>query len=514
MDERHRTSDPRTGEPQPIDLLITGGVVLTMDSEHRILHEGAVAIDQGWILALGDPRQLKEHYAPSSVLDGTGMAILPGLVDTYGHGGHGMIKGIHRPDAGWPNNDLYFHKTTKAWWRAEGRLAALERLRFGVTCGLSVVGGTPARMDSTDYASAQAQAYLDLGLRGVIAVGPPDPFLGHLPEPWSASTWDGDTPVSQTFTYDEALEHSLEFIQAWHNQGGGRIQTALAYPYLFGRQAEHPRIPFKYGDHHVPVMIEKAEEIRSLTRKLGVLLHSHAFVGSLEFALDRYGAARTLDMVGPDLLLAHCNGLSPREVEVLGSSGTGISVVPYTHENLLYGPCPVIELLDAGAVVTITTDGTAPYTSYDLLKEVPRAIWAQWQRFRDQHVLPPGKALRMITIEAARALGLESEIGSIETGKRADLIMIDLRRPHLTPNALVPRQLAFYANGNDVDTVIVGGKVLMRHREVLLADEADIVREAREEAAIAFERFDISAFTTIEPAFWENTRYGDGPADG
>ena len=514
MDECHRPPESPSNNPQPIDLLITGGIMLTMDSEHRILHGEAIAIDQGRIIDIGSRGHLERRYTASSILDGAGMAILPGLVDTYGHGGHGMIKGIHRPDAGWPNNELYFHKTTKAWWRAEGRLAALERLRFGVTCGLSVVGGTPARMDSTDYASAQAQAYLDLGLRGVIAVGPPDPFLGHLPEPWSASTWVGDTPQSQTFTYEEALDHSLEFIQAWHNRGEGRIQAALAYPYLFGRQAEHPRIPFKYADRHVPVMIEKADEIRSLTRKLGVLLHSHAFVGSLEFALDRYGANRTRDMVGPDLLLAHCNGLSPREIEVLGSSGTGISVVPYTHENLLYGPCPVIELLDAGAVVTITTDGTAPYTSYDLLKEVPRAIWAQWQRFGDQHVFPPGKALRMITIEAARALGLESEIGSIETGKRADLIMIDLRRPHLTPNALVPRQLALYANGNDVDTVIVNGKVLMRHREVLLADEPEIVREAREEAEIAFSRFDISAFTTIEPAFWENTRYGDEPTDG
>lgn len=495
------------GARVPIDLLVTHGTVLTMDPQHLVLDDGAVAIQEGRIVEIGLSHDLQSRYQANSEIDAKGMAIMPGLVDTYGHAGHGLNKGIHHPELGWPTNELYFHASTPSWWRAEGRLAALERVRFGVTCGLSVIGGTPARMDSTTYAEEQAKAYAELGLRGVLAVGPPDPHLSHLPEPWTATEWKAHRPKVTSFTYEQALDNSISFIEKWHGTANGRIRGAISYPYLFGRQAEHPRIPFTYEKHHVPTMIDKATEIRKLAREHEVLLHSHVFVGAIEFALEHYGWELTQDLLGSDLLLAHANGLRQPEIDLLGKTGTGISVVAFTHENLYYGPCPVIELLDAGAVVTITTDGTAPYCSYDLIREVPRAIWAQWQRFGDQHVLPPGKALRMITIDAARALGLSDEIGSLEAGKRADLIVLDLTRPHLIPNAFIPRQLAFYANGNDVDTVIVDGQLLMRHREVLCSNEETIIKEARKEAAAALSRYDISQYVQTDRSFWERSRY-------
>ena len=494
--------------PERVDLMVSHGTVMTMDAQHRILEDGAIAVRDGCIVAVGSTGSITREYHADRQLDAKGLAILPGLVDTYGHAGHGLNKGIHHPETGWPTNELYFHCTSREWWRAEGRLAALERLRFGVTCGLSVIGGTPARMDSPDYAAEQAKAHDELGIRGVLAVGPPDPWLSHLEEPWTATDWRMGKPHRIAFDDRMTLEHTVEFIRAWHRGADGRIQAAIAYPYLFGRQAEHPRLPFTYEKRHIPLMIEKADEIHALAKEHDVLLHSHAFVGAIDFAMAHYGEERTRSMLGPSVLLAHCNGLAPSEIGVLGDTGTGISVVPFTHENLYYGPCPVIELLEAGAVVTITTDGTAPYTSYDLLKEVPRAIWSQWQRFEDQRVLPPGKALRMITIDAAKALGLDHEIGSIEVGKRADLTLFDLSRPHLVPNVFLPRQLAFYASGSDVDTVIVDGEVLMRHREVLCADENEIVGQARQEASRAFSMYDIGSFVKTDEGFWTGARYG------
>ena len=204
---------------------------------------------------------------------------------------------------------------------------------------------------------------------------------------------------------------------------------------------------------------------------------------------------------------AHSNGLHEEEIETLGRHQTGICVVPFTHENLLYGPCPIIELLQAGANVTIATDGTAPYCSYDLFKDISRAIWTQWDRFKDQTLLPAGKAMRMVTIDAARALGMDHLVGSLEIGKRADIIVVDFDRPHLVPSELIPRQLAFYANGNDVETVVVNGKILMQKRNVLSVSEKEIVEMARQEAQDAFARTDISRHLEMDENFWTGWKY-------
>jgi cytosine/adenosine deaminase-related metal-dependent hydrolase len=204
---------------------------------------------------------------------------------------------------------------------------------------------------------------------------------------------------------------------------------------------------------------------------------------------------------------AHCNGLTQEEIETLGSQATGICAVPFTHENIYYGPCPVVELLQQGANVSISTDGTTPYCSYDLFKDISRAVWTEWMRFRDQSVLPPGKALRMVTMDAADVLGLGHLVGSLEPGKRADVILVDFNRPHLVPGTLIPRMLVFYTNGNDVESVIVDGKILMQDRRVISVDEEDVVQRAREESQKAFERQDISGYLQMDRDFWMNWRY-------
>jgi 5-methylthioadenosine/S-adenosylhomocysteine deaminase len=494
-----------------VDLIIEQGIVVTMDPQHRIIREGAVAIRDGRIAAVDTTEALRALFEADRVLDARGMVIMPGLIDTYGHAGHGLIRAIHHPQRGWPSNQLYFHATTPDWWHAEGMLTALERLKFGVTCGFSVIGATPARLDSPIYADRQAEAVEEIGIRTMLGVGPPDPFIGHLPLPWDATDWQSGQPDRRQFTYDEALEHSITVIERWHGAASGRLQAALHVPYLFGRQAQHPRIPFVYDASHVPVMIEKAEEARAVADRYGVLLHTHAFNGSIDFGLEHFGRARMARLLRTPLVIAHANGLGPREIDAIGAAGVAIAVVPFTHENVAYGPCPVIELLQAGANVTISTDGTAPYASYDLFKEINRAMSMQWMRLGDQALLPAGKALRMVTIDAARALGLDDRIGSLEVGKQADVILIDMNKPHLTPNTHLVRLLALYATGHDVDTVIVDGKILMQGRETLYLDEDAILTRARGEAALAFTRSDVTPFLETNESFWTGWRFA--PAD-
>jgi 5-methylthioadenosine/S-adenosylhomocysteine deaminase len=495
-------------EKQFVDLIIEHGTVLTMDADNRIICDGTVVVQGNCIAEIGKDDEIRDKYHPMQVLDATHKVVMPGLVDTYGHAGHGMVKGIHHPVMGWPSGSLYFHATTEDWWYAEGLLSAVERLRFGVTTGLTVVGGTPARMDSTIYSEKQACAAELAGIRTVLAIGPPDPYVSHLPEPWSGTIWENGKPVEKPFTFNDTVENTIRIIEEWSHKAEERIQVAIHYPYLFGRQAAHPRIPFTYRpEEHVPLMVEKADEIKDLADRYGVLLHSHIFVGSVEFGLRYFGRERVDHLLNGKVAFAHCNGLYQEEIETLGKHQTGICVVPFTHENLLYGPCPVIELLQAGANVTIATDGTAPYGSYDLFKEISRTIWTQWDRFKDQTVLPPGKALRMVTIDAAKALGMDHLVGSLEIGKRADIILVDFDRPHLAPSALIPRQLAFYTNGNDVETVIVNGKILMQQRNVLSVDEKEIVQMAREESQKAFDRQDISMYLTMDNQFWSGWKY-------
>jgi cytosine/adenosine deaminase-related metal-dependent hydrolase len=349
----------------------------------------------------------------------------------------------------------------------------------------------------------------------VLGVGPPDPFIAHLPEPWHGTHWQEGRGETRGFTYDDALANSVAVIEQWHGAASGRLQVALHVPYLFGRQAQHPRIPFVYDDSHVPVMIEKAEEARAVADRHGVLLHTHAFRGSLLFGLEKFGVARTERLLSAPLLLAHANGLEAAEVEAVGAAGVGIAVVPFTHENVVYGPCPVIELLQAGANVTISTDGTAPYSSYDLFKEISRALNMQWMRFGDQALLPAGKALRMVTIDAARALGLDDQIGSLEAGKQADIILIDTNRPHLVPDAHIPQLLVLYVTGHDVETVLVAGRVLVQGGQALHVDESAIIDRAREQAALAFARHDVTPFLETDERFWTGWRYSlEGEGDG
>ncbi|NLE76041.1 MAG: hypothetical protein GX605_04735, partial [Chloroflexi bacterium] len=247
-------------EPIVVDLLIDHGIVVTMDPQNRVLRDGAVAVKGKAIVAVGPSAEVRARYQAARVLDARHKIVMPGLVDTYGHAGHGLIKGIHNPDMGWPSGPLYFHAADEEWWYAEGLLSALERVKFGVTCGFTVVGATPARMDSPVFAERQADAIAKVGARGVLGIGPPDPYYSHLPEPWEGTLWEGGRPHRRRFTYEEAVQNTVTVIEGRHGSAEGRVRTALHFPYLFGRQASHPRIPFTYKDEYVPTMIEKAEE--------------------------------------------------------------------------------------------------------------------------------------------------------------------------------------------------------------------------------------------------------------
>jgi 5-methylthioadenosine/S-adenosylhomocysteine deaminase len=227
------------------------------------------------------------------------------------------------------------------------------------------------------------------------------------------------------------------------------------------------------------------------------------FAGSVTYALRHFGAAEVARLLGDgDVLVCHANGLSDEEVRVLGAHGCGIATVAYTHENLWYGTAPIPALTRAGCAVAIATDGAAPYTSLDLWRELPRATWNQWIATGAQGVMPPETVLRMVTIDAARALRMSDRIGSLAPGKDADLIVVDLDAPHLGPLADLAQSLAFYASAADVRDVVAKGELLLRHRVPVRVDPTAILARARDEAARALERTDLSRYGRGGPTRW------------
>jgi cytosine/adenosine deaminase-related metal-dependent hydrolase len=171
------------------------------------------------------------------------------------------------------------------------------------------------------------------------------------------------------------------------------------------------------------------------------------------------------------------------------------------------GRCPVPELLDAGVTVMLGSDGTAPDRSYDMFRHMFQCMHYHRTYYHDPSYLPPGKVLEMVTIDAARALGLEQEIGSLEPGKQADMILVDMFKPHLYPLNMPVFRIAHFANGSDVDTVIVAGKVLMEHREVKTVNEAEILNMAQRETEAMLDRTDLRGLLQTPDRFWGYSRY-------
>ncbi|MHB2165797.1 amidohydrolase family protein [Alsobacter sp. R-9] len=492
-------------QPTPIDLVVAGGHVLTMDARSPEIADGAVAVHAGRIVAVGERRDIVSRFVAERTIDAGGCAVLPGLVDAYAHAGHGMIRGLMHPSAGWPSA-MYWHATTPAWWRAEADLSALERLEAGVTTGLSVIGATPARMDDTAFADANAEAYAAAGLSLVLGVGPPDPVFPHLAEPFSGSHRVEGRWVERGFTAEDAMENTRRVIERWHGAADGRLRVALASPYLFGRHVAHRRSPHRLPDaSDAPAIHAHAQAMRALADAAGLIVQTHMFAGSVDYAVRHFGAAEVARLLGRgDVLVAHANGLSPSECEVLGAAGCGIATVAFTHENLWYGVAPVPDLARAGCAVAITTDGAAPYTSLDLWREPARAAWNQWMARGSQMVMPPETLLRMITIDAARALRLDHRIGSLVPGKDADIIVVDLSAPHFGPVTDLVQSLALYATASDVREVVAKGEWLLRARRPHRVDRAAILARARDEAAQAFGRTDLAPYRR-GPDRWSGT---------
>ena len=463
-----------------------------MDASRRIIDGGAVAITGNRITAVGTADEIAAAFEAKRVVDTTGKVVMPGMIDVHAHAGHGLIKTMGMEQANhWEEicNAAYTFGSTPEFWFAEARLAALERLRFGVTTGVSLLGGgdTIMRTDDVAYGTAHCEGVTEIGTRSVVAVGPTRP-----PHPRTYASWHEGQRFERNVSFDEQFEVSRRLLEMWH--GRGRLKIALLTPVL---RDEHERDMTRL-DYEAAVAQTKT--VRALSREAGVLFTQDGhWKGSVVRAL-------AMDILGPDALLSHAIDLTEEEIRIVAATGTKIAHNPSAIASIL-GRCPAIELIEAGAVVAIGSDATAPDRSGDMFRHMQQCMHYHRRHFRDPSILPPGKALEMVTIDAAAALGMEKEIGSLEAGKKADIVVVDMQRPHLAPFQMPAFRLAYFANGNDVDMVVIDGEVLLEGGHPVKTDPVSVVEDANREAELLVERMGLQTMIGQPQGFFSHARY-------
>jgi cytosine/adenosine deaminase-related metal-dependent hydrolase len=485
----------RAADPGRADILIVDGTIITMDRDRRVMDDGAIAIVGNRIAAIGSTAELRMRFHADQVIDARRKVVMPGLIDGHGHAGHELLKTLAADRDDWDSivERIYAHGSTTDFWKADALLAGLERLKFGVTTSVNFFGGgdNVYRVDDTKYGEAYLNGVKATGLRWFLGVGP-----RRGPYPSSFSDWNGAAHQDIQVPFERQMEVSEALIRHWNGAADGRVKMAVVFPTISPDD--------KLSGQALDEVKREARAARDLSKRYQVLFLQDGHTrGTVEYAND------VLGLLGPDVILSHATKLTDREIGLIASTGTRISHNPSSIFSM-NGRCPVTELIDAGATVMLGSDGVAPDRSFDMFRHMFQATRYHRFYFHDAKMLPAGKVLEMTTIDAAKALGMDKEIGSLEPGKKADIILVDWFKPHLVPMNMPVYRMVYYANGEDVSTVIVDGRILMRDRHVLTVDEDSILNAAQRESDLAVRRAGLAVDPTALPeGFWGSTRLRD-----
>ncbi|MFD1329160.1 amidohydrolase family protein [Mycoplana ramosa] len=447
-------------------LLVENGVILTMDGDRRIIDGGHVLVEDGRIAAIGVGDFPEQTHAER--IDASGMVVMPGLIDTHAHAGHMLTKGLGSETEDWMSvtGRIYAQATDPEFWAAEAALSAAERIRCGTTTAALLFGGGPdiMRSEAPDAAEAHLDAIAAMGVREVLALGPNRPGHNHVYRQYAP-----DSCRDVTIAPNQQLDVAAQLVDAWAGRDD-RLRVVFSLPVFDANELEDEAV------------YSIARRTRDLARERGMLLVQDGHRdGSIAVNDARLG------LFDDRSLLAHCIDLTDADRAVLKRTGAKVAHNPSALMSV-YGRCPAPELMEDGVTVSLGTDAAAPDRSFDMFRNMFQAHRYHARHFGDDAVLPPLRLLEMATIEGARALSMEHEIGSLEVGKRADFLLINMRQPHLWPPHDPVQRLARFANGADVDTTVVGGRVLMRGRHLIGHDIDAILARAERAFRLAMQR--------------------------
>jgi len=431
-----------------VDLLVTNATIVTMDPQRRVVENGTLATRGDEIFYVGPPKDeilFPKGIQAKQTIDARGKLLLPGLINAHTHVPMSLFRGL-KDDVtldDWLRKFIFpaeAKNVTKDFVRWGTRLATAEQIRSGVTIFA----------DMYYFEDAIAEETKAAGMRGVLG----ETFI--------------DFPAPDNKTHDQLLAYSEKFLQRWHND-----------PLIHAAVAPHSI----YTDSE-----QTLKDAATLARKYNspILIHVAEIKKELDESLAKNQATpvqylERIGLLGPDVLAAHCIWVNDEDRKILAAHKVGCAHNPSSNMMLASGVSPVAELRAAGVAVGLGTDGPAGSNNdLNLMEEIDLAAKLAKITKMDPLALNAKAVVAMATIDGAKALHMEKEIGSLEKGKKADLILISLDEPNAVPMYDIYAQLAYALKGSDVETVIIGGKLVMQNRKLLTINQEQVEAKARE----------------------------------
>lgn len=431
--------------------LLTNAIVLTMDDAFTQYDPGAVAVQDDHIVAVGPETDLRGRYPDAQTIDCGGKVLMPGLVNAHGHAAMTLLRGLA--------DDLRLDVWLLGYMMpVERSFVSPEFVRLGtqLACAEMIRCGTTCFADMYYFEDSAAQATADAGLRGVLGQ-----TVMKFPAPDAAS-------------YEESVERARTFLQAWKGHPLVMPSVAPHAPYTCPPEVLRACTALAV-EFDVPMQIHLAEtalEVTNSQAENGMTVIPH---------VEQHG------IFGAKVVAAHCVHVDGREIQTLRRHNAGVAHNPSSNLKLASGFAPVRDMLKVGLAVGIGTDGAASNNDLDMFEEMRLAALVAKSANNDPTVLPAAQAVAMATRLGARALHMDALIGSLEPGKRADLILVDLARTHNAPRFRrepegVYAQLVYASHASDVTDVMVNGRWVLRDRQLTTLNETDLLVQAAEYA--------------------------------
>ena len=437
------------------NIVIRGATVVTLDAEN-LIHDRDIVIRDGRIAALGSPAEMASVTASASttVIEAHGKFLLPGFVQTHIH----LCQTLFRGSADdlslidwlrkriWPLEAAHTRNSV----RASARLGIAELIRGGTTCALT--------METVHHTEAALEVVAESGFRAIVGKCMMDQ--------------GGEVPARLLEKTEDSIAASIDLIKRWDGHDDGRVRCCFA-----------PRFALSCTKGLL-------DEVARLSREHGVLVHTHASENRDEVGLVKQQTGQgnieylaSAGLAAPNVVLAHCVHVDDSEIALLRETGARVAHCPSSNLKLGSGIARVWEMLERGVSVSLGADGAPCNNRLDMFTEMRLAALLQ-KASHSPRAMPALTVLRLATIEGARAIGLGDETGSIEIGKRADLQILNLARLHTTPAPDPVSTIVYSATPENVETVIIDGRIVMRDRLLTTLDETDVIERAREAASL------------------------------
>lgn len=421
-----------------IDLAIVGGKIVTMDRDYRVIEDGYIAISKDRIVAIGSRSGIGKQYLPAKVINAKDRVVLPGLVNTHTHIPMVMFRGIA--------DDLVLKEWLENYiFPAEAKNVSKDLCYWGTLAGCleMIKGGITTYVDMYYFEDTIAEATEKAGVRALLG----ETII--------------DFPVADNKTPQDALVYTEKFVDRW--KGNSLITPAIAPHAPYTVKPENLRAIKELAEKKdIPIVIHLAEtqvEVDDITKRYGARPIEH---------LDKLG------LLSNRLIAAHVVFANQQEIELLKSRGVGVAHNPQSNMKLASGVAPVPKMLSKGVAVGLGTDGAASNNDLSLFEEMDTAAKLHKLNTGDPTVVSARDALEMATIGGARAIHLDKEIGSLEVGKKADLIVVNLQSPHQQPLYNIYSCLVYATKASDVETAVIDGRAVMLNRKLLTLNEREI----------------------------------------